>query len=107
MTTKTFDALVPGDFVADMHDGMGPIRKRFGVVEWIQWRTGPRTGDRALDRAMGADRTFNFPNKELRVLGERTGANHEGQLVCGYDYDGELSGLVVLAEYVTGSDPRD
>ena len=37
MTEKTLEALETGDFVADMHDGVGPIRRRFGIVSHTTW----------------------------------------------------------------------
>jgi hypothetical protein len=98
-TLTPFDELLPGDFVCDMHDG--PPRARFDIVAWVQWRTGPMPLARTPPGPVHAH-TFGFPNKELHVLGARTGSaagiTLEGQLVCGYDYDGQFSGIVVLSE---------
>jgi len=99
MTEKPFDALEPGDFVADMHDGLGPIRKRFGVVSHVQWRVQDMA---SVDGGKGIP-FVSFPNKQLRVLG----AQDDGSLVCGYNYDGMFAGVVIISQYVTGPDPRD
>lgn len=108
-TLKPLVELQVGDFVHDMHVGIGPLRQRFGIVSHI---TG--TGNWFPD----------FPNRQLRVvghsyggldaLGHETGALTEVDgvamqpvcIICGY-HDGPRSGVMVLAEYVTGPDPRD
>jgi hypothetical protein len=85
MTSKTFDQLEIGDFVADMHDGLAPIRARFNVLTSIQWEyAGFGTPDRKDP--------FSFPNKELRVLG----IQNSGAIVCGYTYDRMYAGIVIL-----------
>ena len=91
---KPFDELQPGDFVADMHDGIAPIKKKFGVVFHHQWR---------IESTSVGVPFPSFPNKQLRVLG----VQDDGSLVCGYNYDGAFGGIVVIGKYVTGLDPRD
>jgi hypothetical protein len=94
LTTKDWDVLnEPGAFICDMHDGAQQLRQRFTVLAHITWSTEGR-------------RAFDFTNKELRVLGpaQRTALRGitEGDgrdlLVCGYDYDLRVAGLIVLAE---------
>jgi hypothetical protein len=91
MTDKTFAELFDapaGSFVADMHNGLRPIAARFRIVHTIAWRV-----TAANDHVIGSP---NWANKELRTLGEGTGA--EPTIVCGYTYDAMTAGIVVLAE---------
>lgn len=102
VTTKRFDDIQIGDYIADMHDGVSQLRTRFGIVSRID----------------GEGNWFpDLPNKHLRVIGLSYGgldlqfpeiaAQGHVALVCGYQYDGRRSGILVLTEYVKGPDPRD
>lgn len=96
ITGKPFSDLKPGDFVADEFD-LVDLRQRFGIVSSFQWRW-----DRDA-QPPAKHIPFPFPLKQLRVLGSQD----DGSLVCGYNYDSRLSGIVVLCEYVVGPDGRD
>jgi hypothetical protein len=90
MTDKTADLLEVGDFVADMHYGLEPLRKRFKVTVLATWRHGPEN--------------MPFPptvaghlrmNKGLYVIGV---TDHYCGVVCAYTYDGIRSGLIALED---------
>jgi len=92
------DDLNLGDFVYDMHDGLRPLRERFGIISMVQWHHSSEN----VQPFVGP-KGWKFPNKELRVIG----FTDEGHAVCGFTYDGIRSGILVLSDLVTGPDPRD
>lgn len=104
MTEKKFHELQVGDWVADMHYGVNPLKARFEVVSDIRWDE-PRL--EAPGRSGYVDVPFFnylqgflkgvYNNKMLHVIGFSLNSTlSDPELICGYCYDGRWSGIVVL-----------
>jgi hypothetical protein len=81
---KTFDELETGDYVADMHYGFRPLAERFTVRPIDSWRHDEPNAHFPKPRAT---------NKCAYVLGH----TDEGELICGYQYDGHYSALFAIS----------
>ena len=84
MGQKTINDLEIGDFVADMHDGFRPLADRFTVRPIDSWEHEAPSDHFPKPHAM---------NKYAYVLGH----NDEGELICGYQYDGRYSALFAIS----------
>lgn len=98
---KAFRDLEVGDFIADMHYGIGPVAAQFDVVSHVRWDE-PRLHQPARDgypehaffRYLDEFMPGGYVNKCLHVIGH----GDDGSIVAGYCYDGRRSGIVVLKE---------
>lgn len=113
---KTFHELKVGDFIADMHYGIEPVKARFDVVAHVRWdEPRPLTPTRSgyvehafYDYLQGFLNGNAYNNKLLHVIGfhDDSTLTHP-VLICGYCYDGRRSGIVLIKEKAPSGSPED
>lgn len=100
MTSKPFSELQVGDFVCDMHDGLGPVRERFDVVSHVNWDEPDQNDAPLFNTYIGQFRSSRgYVNKHLVVIGfSGESTLSRPVVIAAYCYDGRRSGIVVFCD---------